>query len=79
MIDSIEIQFPGPVDLPNEFEQSLHELLGSVCKKFMKNNKDRKMWVSESGSKMLSNPYLLGDGEPLKFDDSTLFIGVSVK
>jgi hypothetical protein len=79
MIQRIEIQFPTDVELPDGFEQLLNAAVDMVCKQYQRTHPAHVMWAAEHGSKMLSNPFMVSDDEPLKFDDSTYYIGVSVQ
>jgi len=77
MIRRIEIDFPCSVDVPDGFYQALDSLVNMVCKKYERENTGRVMWPGACGSKLLSNPHMVGDDEPLDFDDSVYSIVVS--
>jgi hypothetical protein len=76
-IKSIEINFAVPVEPPKDFYRQLDDLLKTVCDKYKKENPGRVMWVSEYGSKMLINPFLVDDRHTIEFGDYIYFVGVS--
>ena len=78
-INRIEISFPTEVALPDGFERALDALVGMVCEQYQREHPNEVMWPAGFGSKMLSNPYMMGDDEPMKFDDSTYAIDVSCR
>ena len=73
-ISAIDITFGAPVEISREYEQRLHALIGDICKDYVKAHPDRAMWVSGYGSKIMVNPMMLGDNEPIPFDHSVLSI-----
>lgn len=76
-ISKIEISFEAAVEPPEGFFRALDGLVGMICRKYQAENPDRVMWPSGHGSKMLSNPFLVGDDEPLKFDTSVYHLEVT--
>jgi len=76
-IQSIQIMFPTPVELPEGFTRALDGLIEMVCKKYQAENPDRVMWPAGCGSKPLFNWMTVGDDEPLPFDDSVYFVEVA--
>ena len=78
-VSRIEIDFPGLVELPKEFERSLHELVQTVCGHYEKENPGMVMWVFGSGCKPLWNPFMLGKDELMECDDEVLYLEVSAR
>lgn len=71
---SIEINFGQPVEMTREEEMALVELAGKICDRYTRDNPGRTMWPFGIGSKMLTNPFMVGDDEPLEFDESVFHI-----
>jgi len=69
-ITGIEISFPVGVELTNKDMQALDRLLTRVCDRYEEANPKRVMWPFGQGSKMLKNPLMLSDDEPIPFDDN---------
>jgi hypothetical protein len=76
-ITNIEVNFPVEVEVTNEFHKLLDEALTKICEHYVKGNPGRVMWVFGTGAKMLSNPFMVGDDEPLQFDESTLHFEIA--
>ena len=79
MIKKIEIDFPVPVELSDGFQQSLDELLTTVCKKYEADNPKRVMWPFGHGSKPTHIPLTQEDEKKrgCEFDDSVYYIEVA--
>lgn len=75
-ISRIEISFQVEVALPDGFDRALEALVYMVCDQYQREHPTEVMWPAGHGSKMLSNPYMLGDDEPMEFDDSVYAIDV---
>lgn len=58
--------------LTDEEHQAAREWIEKVCKRYVQENPQRVMWLFGEGQKMLSNPSIVGDDEPLQFDESIL-------
>ena len=76
-ITRIEAIFPVPVELNQEQQQALDKVLGEICAAYVKANPDRVMWVFGVGSKMLGNPLMFSDDEPISFDDSVFHFEIA--
>lgn len=74
MISKIEISFQVDVEITREYQQELMGILTKICKHYKASHPDREMWVFGVGDKMLFNPYLISDDEPMGFDSSILSI-----
>lgn len=73
----IEVTFPAPVDMPDDFQQRLVELVGEVCKAYEAKNPGRVMWPFGVGSKITYMPMTREEeeaGRGMEFDDDTLSI-----
>lgn len=76
----IEINFPVPVDLPDDFQKRLVGLVDEVCKTYEANHPGRVMWPFGVGCKITHMPLTREQeeaGEHLEFDEDTLEIEVS--
>lgn len=76
-VQRIEATFPVPVELTQEHQKALDQILSAVCADYVKANPDRVMWVFGVGSKMLVNPLMLSDDEPIPFDDSVFHFEIA--
>lgn len=76
-VKRIEATFPVPVELSQEHQKALDQILGAICAEYVKANPDRVMWVFGVGSKMLCNPLMLSDDEPIPFDDSVFHFEIA--
>jgi len=84
----IEVEFPFPVDVPDDFFRKLDALVGEVCEAYEKANPNRVMWPAGHGCKpnwsqvdaaflgRRAEPGAKESGEP-DWDDSTYQISVS--
>jgi hypothetical protein len=73
----IEVTFPVPVELPDDFQQRLIELVTTVCKAYEAANPGRSMWTFGVGSKITYMPMMREEeeaGRGMEFDDDTLSI-----
>lgn len=73
----IEVTFPVPVDMPDDFQQRLVELIDAVCKAYEAENPGRVMWPFGVGSKITYMPMTREEeeaGRGMEFDDDTLAI-----
>ena len=78
MIHKIEISFPVRIEFPEGFERKLHDLIqNEICRKYRDKHPDRTMWVAGYGCKMLTNPYMVSDGEKIEWDDDVYFMEIS--
>lgn len=73
-IRSIEVSFAVPVEMTNQDQQELVTLLGRICDRYQVEHPDRVMWPFGIGSKMLVNPLMLSDDEPIPFDDAVFSV-----
>lgn len=71
---AIEIVFPVGVELAHEDERALLDLIGRICARYVAAHPGRVMWASGYGAKLLTNPLMLDDDEPIPFDDSVLHV-----
>lgn len=71
-IHKIEISFPLPVELPDDFGMELDKLVNTVCKKYEKEHPGRVMWLAGHGAKILWR----GPEEP-DFDENIYQITVA--
>jgi hypothetical protein len=76
-ISRIEVQFPCAVAVDDDIQKELDQCLTKICRRWKKANPGRTMWVFGVGAKMLSNPFMAGDDEPLQFDDSILHFEIA--
>ncbi|OXE37513.1 MAG: hypothetical protein CGW95_00955 [Phenylobacterium zucineum] len=72
----IEVDFPVDVTLTEDEHRALDQVLTSICNRYVTEHPGRVMWVFGTGQKMLSNPFLVGDDEPLQFDESILHFDI---
>lgn len=75
-IRNIEINFPEPVEVPDDLFRKLVESVGKICDLYEKQNEGRVMWPSQIGQKMLSNPFWMPD-DNIEFSENTLEISCS--
>lgn len=77
-LQSIEVTFPVPVELPDKWEQRLDQLVGEVCSLYEQQHPDRVMWPCGSGQKITYMPMTREDEmtRGLEFDDTTYAIDV---
>lgn len=68
-ISSIEITFPESVDLTQDDQRQLLEIVTRMTDRYDRDNPGRVMWAFGVGMKLLSNPFMVGDDEPLQFDN----------
>lgn len=71
---AIEISFAAPVHLGREHQRRLVDLIGEICDAYEAKHPDRVMWPFGIGQKMLCNPLMLSDDEPIPFDESVFSI-----
>jgi hypothetical protein len=71
---SIEIDFGQPVRLTREDEIAFVELAARICDRYKSENPGRTMWPFGIGDKMLTNPFMASDDEPLEFDETVFHI-----
>ena len=71
---SIEITFPVDVEMTAIDERTLSAAISTICKRYETKHPDRVMWPAGYGQKMLSNPFLVSDDEPIEYDDSCYHI-----
>ena len=71
---AIEVSFAEPVMISRELEVRLHDVISDICKEYEKAHPDRVMWLFGYGQKMLVSPVMIGDDEPIPFDETTLSI-----
>lgn len=76
-IACIEITFPEFVELSEDDQRDLVELISRICDRYETANAGRVMWPFDIGFKMLANPMMLSDDEPIPFDESTFSIECS--
>lgn len=76
-IASIEVNFPEFVELSEQDQRDLVDLVARICRRYEMQNIARVMWPFGIGYKMLCNPMMLSDDEPIPFDDSTFQIECS--
>jgi hypothetical protein len=76
-IACIEISFPETVEVSDDDQRALIELVARICAGYEKANVGRVMWPFGFGFKMLANPMMLSDDEPIPFDESTFAIECS--
>jgi|SRR6185369_1535772 len=73
----IEINFPVKVAFPDQYFQSLVELVSKLCDDWQKNHPGRVMWPAGMGYKITQMPITQQDdidGVPMKFADDTIAI-----
>lgn len=73
----IEVSFPLGVEITSEQQQELTKVISSICDSYNKQNPTRVMWPFGQGYKLLSNLFMLDDGEPMEFDLNCYHIEVS--
>ncbi len=73
-IRAIEIGFAEPVELTEQDQQDLVKIAGRMCDRYERANPERVMWPCGIGQKMLTNPFMASDDEPLEFDESVFQI-----
>lgn len=76
----IEINFPVPVELPDDFQRRLVALVDVACKAYEATHPGRVMWPFGVGSKITYMPMTKEEedaGMHMEFDDDTLEIEVS--
>ncbi len=66
----IEINFPVDVKIRHEYFKKLNDLVDLICKDYERENPTRVMWPFGEGFKMMVNPLMLSDDEPIPFDES---------
>lgn len=71
---AIEITFAAPVNLSDDHCRRLVALISEICDAYEVMHPDRVMWPFGIGQKMLCNPMMLSDDEPIPFDESTFSI-----
>jgi len=69
-IHKIEITFPVEVELTDDDLRIIGAALDGIASRYEIANPSRVMWSFGQGSKMLANPLMLSDDEPIPFDDS---------
>lgn len=74
---AIEIGFPEDVEITSEDQQKLVSLVGDICRRWQEAHPGRVMWPFGIGLKMLANPMMLSDDEPIPFDENTFSIECS--
>jgi hypothetical protein len=73
-IRAIEIGFAEPVELTQKDQEALVEIAGKMCERYERANPERVMWPAGVGQKMLTNPFMASDDEPLAFDETVFQI-----
>lgn len=73
----IQIHFVTDVEISEEHQRKLVRLVGEICDSYKATHPGRTMWPFGIGLKMLSNPYMVGDDEPLQFDEHIFSIECS--
>ena len=73
-IRALEITFGAEVEITNKNLQDLELILADIAERYEAAHPGRIMWSFGQGSKMLINPLMLSDDEPIPFDDSTYHI-----
>ncbi len=73
-IGAIEVIFDAPVHLSSEHQSKLIDLLDEICAGYEANHTDRVMWAAGIGQKMLTNPFMVDDEHPMRFDESVFFV-----
>lgn len=73
----IEIGFPEAVEVSDDDQQALVELVSRICDRYEASHVGRVMWPFGVGYKMLANPMMLSDDDPIPFDESTFSIECS--
>lgn len=76
-IHSIEIHFPEPVDMTPEDANGILAIVSAMTDRYGATHPGRVMWVFGVGQKMLSNPYMMADDEPMQFDEGCFEITCS--
>jgi hypothetical protein len=76
-IRCIEITFPEEVEVSDDDEKKIVEAISAICDRYEEANPDRVMWPFGIGFKMLANPMMLSDDEPIPFDLQTFSIECS--
>lgn len=76
-IRAIEVTFPEYVELTDQDQQEIVMLMSRICDRYESENPHRVMWPFGIGFKMLANPLMLSDDEPIPFDESTFSIECS--
>lgn len=71
-----EISFPVPVNISRSAHDLLVDAVGIICADYEAAHPDRIMWGAGFGSKMLCNPLMLSDDEPIPFSDDVEVIEV---
>jgi len=67
-LSCIEITFPEPVEFTQQDQSDLLALVTRITDRYCATHPGRTMWAFGVGQKMLSNPFLTGDDQPLEFD-----------
>lgn len=73
-IHAIEIAFDEPVELTQKDQEQLVGIVGAMCDRDERANPERVMWPAGIGCKMLTNPLMLEDDEPMEYDDNVFTI-----
>lgn len=76
-IRRIEIDFPEPVALRDDDRRTLDALLARICRRYEDQHPGRVMWPFGSGARMLANPLMLSDDEPIPFDDTIYHVEIA--
>lgn len=76
-IHKLEISFPVEVEVENQDLILLARAAKRICARYEGSNPTRVMWPFGQGAKMLANPLMLSDDEPIPFDDSVYNIEVA--
>lgn len=73
----IEVDFPVAVEIADARVQAIDRILGSICRDYEAAHPGRVMWPFGLGAKMLVNPLMLSDDEPIPFDDTVLHFEIA--
>lgn len=77
MTNRIEINFPVDVEISEANYRRLDKVLRHICDDYEKTHPDRVMWPFGMGDKMLVNPLMLGDDEPIPFDGNVYAVEIA--
>ncbi len=69
----IEINFPVPVDFPDQAFQHIANIASALCDEWEKHHPGRVMWPAGIGFKITRMPIAAGD-ERIEFDDNVVSI-----
>lgn len=74
---AIEITFPEDVEITDDDQRDIVEVVSRITNRYEEANPHRTMWPFGIGQKMLSNPFMVGDDEPLEFDENVFAVECS--